>query len=120
VGERLRLSRPMASISKPFQNYYGKARECRAVKMYEQLFFDSMAAMRLDFAGWIPIPLLGATPESEPGVPLFPLESKLVQGARVPPLVDEATSVKVVIKQIPPTRGFLRRGFLNSSLAGQV
>jgi hypothetical protein len=27
VGERLRLSCPMASISKQFQNYYRKARE---------------------------------------------------------------------------------------------
>jgi hypothetical protein len=38
----------------------------------------------------------------------------------VPPLVDEAASVKDVIKQIPLARGFLRGGFLNSSLARQV
>jgi len=43
-----------------------------------------------------------------------------VQSSRVPPLLDEAATVKVVIKQIPSVRGFLRRGFLNSSLAGQV
>jgi hypothetical protein len=43
-----------------------------------------------------------------------------VQSSRVPPLVDEAASMKDVIKQIPPARGFLRRGFLNSSPARQV
>jgi hypothetical protein len=84
VGERLRLSRPMASISKSFQNYYRKAREGRAVKMDEQLFSDSVVAMRLDFAGGIPFPLSGAAPESKPGVALFLLESKLVQSSRVP------------------------------------
>jgi hypothetical protein len=82
--------------------------------MDERLFSDSMAAMRLDFAGGLPFPLSGATLESELGVPLFPLESKLVQSSRVPHLVDEAATVKVVIKQIPLARGFLRRGFLNS------
>jgi hypothetical protein len=35
-------------------------------------------------------------------------------------VVDEAASVKVVIRQTPPARGFLQRGFLNSSLAEQV
>lgn len=43
-----------------------------------------------------------------------------MQSSRVQPLVDEAASVKDVIKLIPPTRGFLRRGFLNSSSARQV
>jgi hypothetical protein len=65
------------------------------------------------------LPLSGATPESKPGVPLFPMESKLVQSSKLE-VVDEATSVKVVIRQTPPARGFLRRGFLNSSLARQV
>jgi hypothetical protein len=71
--------------------------------------------MRLDFAGGIPFPLSGATPKSE-----LPLESKLVQSSRVPPLVDNAASMRDVIKQILLLRGFLRRDFLNSSLAGQV
>jgi hypothetical protein len=78
--------------------------------MDEHLFSDSVAALRLDLADGIPCPLLGATPESE-----LPLESKLVQSSRVPPLVDEVASVKDVIKRTPPARGFLRRGFLNSS-----
>jgi len=47
------------------------------------------------------------------------MESKLVQSSKLE-VVDEATSVKVVIRQTPPARGFLRRGFLNSSLARQV
>jgi hypothetical protein len=102
VGERLRLSSPMASISKPFQNYFRKAREGRAMKMDECLFYDYVASMRLDFAGRIPFPLSGATLESE-----LPLESKLVQSSRMPPLVDKATFVKDVIKQIPPAKGFL-------------
>jgi hypothetical protein len=38
VGERLHLYCPMALISKPFYNYYRKAREGRAVKMDEHLF----------------------------------------------------------------------------------
>jgi hypothetical protein len=62
-----------------------------------------------------PFPLSGANPESE-----LPLESKLVQSFRVPPLVDETASVKDVIKRTSPARGFLRRGFLNSSPARQV
>jgi len=74
--------------------------------MDERLFTDSVAVMRLDFVGGIHFPLLGVIPKSE-----LPLES---------PLVDEAASVKDVIKQIPPARGLLRRGFLNSSMVGQV
>jgi hypothetical protein len=115
LGERIHLSRPMASTSKPFQKYYRKAREGQAVKMDERLFSDYVAAMRSNFVDGIPFPLLGATPESE-----LPLESKLVQSSRVPPLFDEVAFVEDVIKQIPPAMGFLWRGFLNSSLAGQV
>jgi hypothetical protein len=110
----------MALISKLFQNNYRKAREGRAVKMDERLFFDSVATMRLDFASGIPFPLSGATLELDLGVPLFSLDSKLLQSSRVPPLVDKATSGKVVIKQISSARGFLRRAFLNSSSVGQV
>jgi hypothetical protein len=62
-----------------------------------------------------PFPLSGANPESE-----LPLESKLVQSFRVPPLVDETASVKDVIKRTSPARGFLWRGFLNLSSARQV
>jgi hypothetical protein len=40
--------------------------------------------------------------------------------SRVPPPVVEAVSVKEVIKQVPPARGFLQRGFLNPSPTGQV
>jgi hypothetical protein len=83
--------------------------------MDERLFFDYVAAMTSDFVDVIHFPLSGATPESE-----LPLESKLVQSSRVQPLVDEAASVKDVIKRIPSARGFLRRGFLNSSAARQV
>jgi hypothetical protein len=54
LGERLCLSHPVASISKPFQNYYKKAREGRAVQMDEGLFSEFVAAVRLDFAGGIP------------------------------------------------------------------
>jgi hypothetical protein len=38
VGERVHLSCPIALISKPFYNYYRKAREGRAVKMDKHLF----------------------------------------------------------------------------------
>jgi hypothetical protein len=88
--------------------------------MDERLFFNSVEAMRLDVAGGIPSPLLGATPESVSRVPLLLVESKLVHSSRVPPLVEEAASVKVAIKQTPSARDFLRRGFLNSSLVEQV
>jgi hypothetical protein len=47
----------MALILKPFQNYYRKAREGRAVQMDEGLFLESMVAMRLGFTGGIPFPL---------------------------------------------------------------
>jgi hypothetical protein len=57
LGERLHRSRPMALILKPFQNYYRKAREGRAVQMDEGLFLESMVAMRLGFTGGIPFPL---------------------------------------------------------------
>lgn len=76
--------------------------------------------MRLDVASRIPSPLLGATPELVPGVPLLLMESKLVHSSWVPPLIEEAAFVKVAIKQTPSVRDFLRRGFLNSSLTGQV
>jgi hypothetical protein len=59
-----------------------------------------------EFAVGIPFPPLGATPEPE-----LPLESNLVQSSQVPPLVDEATSMKDVIKRTPPVRGFFWRGF---------
>jgi len=73
LGERLRLSCPVAFTSKPFQKYYRKAREGRVVKMDERLFSDSVAVMRLDFTDGIHFPLSGATLEPE-----LPLESKLV------------------------------------------
>jgi hypothetical protein len=115
LGERLLLSRPMASTSKPFLKYYRKAREGRVVKMDERLFSNSVAAMISDFADGFPFPLSSATPASE-----LPLESKLVQSSRVPPLVDVAAFVKDVIKRTPPARGFLQRGFLNLRPARQV
>jgi hypothetical protein len=48
------------------------------------------------------------------------LESKLKHSSRVPSLAEKEIFKKMAIKQTPSARDFLRRGFLNSSLAGQV
>jgi hypothetical protein len=48
LGERQRLSIPEALVSKPFQNYYRKAREGRAVHLDEGLYADFVASIRVD------------------------------------------------------------------------
>jgi hypothetical protein len=73
--------------------------------MDKRIFFRFCSG---EFADGIPFPPSGATPEPE-----LPLESNLVQSSRVPPLVDEATFMKDVIKRTPLVRGFLWRGFFS-------
>jgi hypothetical protein len=51
LGERLRLSTPALSVSKPFQSYYRKAREGRAVHLDESLFAEFVVAMMIDIDG---------------------------------------------------------------------
>lgn len=51
MGERLCLSTPALSVSKPFQSYYRRAREGRAVHLDESPFAESVAAMRIDIVG---------------------------------------------------------------------
>jgi hypothetical protein len=50
LRERLRLSIPEALVSKPFQHYYRKATEGRAVHLDEGLYADFVEAMRVDIA----------------------------------------------------------------------
>jgi hypothetical protein len=47
LGERLRSSFSMSPIFKPFQKYYRKAMEGQSVQLDDNLFADSVAAMRL-------------------------------------------------------------------------
>jgi hypothetical protein len=115
LGERLHLSIPMLSVSKPFQSYYKKARVGRAVQLDESLFQEFVAAMRIDIAG-----------ETKP-LQLLKLEDCLlameVLVAAAQPVLDSvvvAVYLKVVDKQSTLVRGFLRRWFLNPSLLVQV
>jgi hypothetical protein len=55
----------------------------------------------------------------EPGEPLSPKESKLLQSSKLE-VIDGAAPVKVASKKTSPARGFLRRGFINPSLSGQA
>jgi hypothetical protein len=55
----------------------------------------------------------------EPGEPLSPKESKLLQSSKLE-VIDGAAPVKVASKKTSPARGFLRRGFLNPSLLVQA
>jgi hypothetical protein len=93
LGKRLRSSSPVLSNSKLFQKYYQKAREAREVHMDENLFADSMEALR---------------PAQGPGfvslLPSDPAEKAVV-----------VLSVQDKGKPPSPVRGFLRRGFLNPS-----
>jgi hypothetical protein len=70
LGERLCSSTPVTLVSKPFQSYYRKAREGRALQLDASVFADSVAALRLYIACGIPqTPFLGDTPATEPGNP---------------------------------------------------
>jgi hypothetical protein len=80
-------------VSKPFQSYYRRAREGRAVHLDESLFAETMAAMRTNIVN----------------------ETKSLQRSKVED-PSKAVSMKVVVKQSCPARGFLRRGFLNRSV----
>jgi hypothetical protein len=120
LGERLRLPFPEELVLKPFQHYYRKAREGRVVHLDEGLYVDSVAAMRVDIASVTTyFPLSGVSPVSEPGEPLSPKESKLLQSSKTE-VIDEAASMKVASKKTSLVKGFLQMGFLNSSLSGQA
>jgi hypothetical protein len=68
-----------------------------AADLGERLF-DYVEALRLDVAGGIPSPLLDATLELVPGVPMLLKESKLMHSSRVLPLVEKVASMKFAIK----------------------
>jgi hypothetical protein len=70
-----------------------RAREGRAVHLDESLFAETVAAMRIDIVG----------------------ETKSLQHSKVED-PSKAVSMKAVVKQSSPVRGFLRRGFLNRSV----
>jgi hypothetical protein len=93
LGERLRFSSPALLVSKPFQSYYRRAREGRSVQLDENLFVETMAAMRTDIVG----------------------ETKSLQSSMMEDS-SKAISMKAVVKQTSLARGFLRRGFLNWSV----
>lgn len=98
LGKRLRSSSLVFSNSKPFQKYYRKAREARNVHMDENLFADSMDALRpvAQVPGCLPLLLTINDP------------------------AEKAVYVKDKGKSPSSMRGFLRRGFLNPSLVVQV
>jgi len=94
LGKRLCSSSPVLSNFKPFQKYYRKAKEAREVQMDENLFADSMEALR---------------PAQGPGF-LSLLPSDLAEKVAVVLLVQDKG------KSPSPVRGFLWWGFLNLSL----
>jgi hypothetical protein len=99
LGEKLRSSFFVSSISKPFQKYYQKARESRSVQLDEDLLAKYVAAMRL------------------------PISFTVEEAAAVLPVKDSAgvaDSVKDIVKPYISKKGFLRRGFLNPSPAVKV
>jgi hypothetical protein len=93
LGERLRFSSPVLLVSKPFQSYYKRAREGRAMHLDESLFVEMMATMGTNIVG----------------------ETKSLQRSTVEDS-GKAVSMKAVVKQTSPARGFIRRGFLNRSM----
>lgn len=94
MGKRLCSSSPVLSNSKPFQKYYRKAREARDLHMDENLFADSMEALR---------------PAQGPGF-LSLLPSDPAEKVAIALLVQDKG------KSPSPVRGFLWWGFLNLSL----
>jgi hypothetical protein len=99
LGERLLCSFYVSPISKPFQKYYRKEREGRSVHLDENLFAESVAAMRL---------LVSFTVE---------------EAAAVLPMMDFAgvtDSVKDIVNPSISKKVFLQRGFLNLSLVVKV
>jgi len=91
LGERLR-SASVPTVSKPFQKYYRKAREGRSGHLDENLVAESMVALSV---------LISFSTKEEAAV--------------IPAL--RANSVKGFVKPSSSMKGFLRRGFLNPSLA---
>jgi len=51
LRERIRLSIPASSVSKPFHSYNRKAREGKPVYLDESLVAESVAAIRIDIDG---------------------------------------------------------------------
>jgi hypothetical protein len=98
LGEKFHSYFSASPISKPFQKYYRKAREDRLVQLDDDLLAESVAAMRL---------LVSFTAEEAATV----LPVKVFAGV--------AGSMKDIVKTYI-SKGFLRRGFLNSSPAVKV
>jgi hypothetical protein len=93
LGKRLCSSFHVLSNSKSFQKYNRKAGEAREVHLDENLFADSMEALR---------------PAQGPGFLFLLLSDPVEKVAVVPPVQDKGKSPS-------PVKGFLRRGFLNLS-----
>jgi hypothetical protein len=98
LGKRLRSSSPVLSNFKPFQKYYRKAREARKEHMDENLFADSMDALR----------------------PVAQVQRFLPLLSTISDPVEKVVYVKDKSKSPSPVRGFLWRGFLNPSPVVQV
>lgn len=106
LGKRLRLSSPPVLLdSKPFRKYFQKAREARKMHLNGLSVADALEALR---PGAI-------VPGSISRVP--PAREPVETVALALPMQDVAVSVKDKGSSLALMRGFLRRGFLNLSLA---
>jgi hypothetical protein len=102
LGKRLPSSSPMLSDSKFFQKYYRKAREARKVHLDENVFADSMKAVRpvAQVSGFLSL----LPPISDP-------TEKVVVVLPVQDSASVAIFEKDMVKSPSPVRGFLRQGF---------
>jgi hypothetical protein len=112
--------------SKPFQKYYRKAREGRIVHLDENLFLESVEALRpVSVSGFFQPPLAGDASATEPTIlSLLPsISAPAEEVVAVLPVLNSASvavPVKDNVKFPSSVRGFLRRGFLNPSQVVQV